>query len=180
MNNVMLIGRLTKDPQVRYTSGNMAVASFTLAIDRPAKKGEDHQADFPRVIVFGKQAESCGRYLFKGMLTAVSGRIQTGQYKNQKGDTVYTTDVVANRVEFLEWRSDNQQQGQNSQQNSYQNSYQGAPSYSQDPQGYYNSTYQNPPQQRQTSGGQQQTMQAPQSSSDPSGQFEAVDEDVSF
>ncbi|MGN1383653.1 MAG: single-stranded DNA-binding protein, partial [Eubacterium sp.] len=176
-NNVMLIGRLTKDPQVRYTSGNMAVASFTLAIDRPAKKGEDHQADFPRVIVFGKQAESCGRYLFKGMLTAVSGRIQTGQYQNQKGETVYTTDVVANRVEFLEWRNDNSQQ---TGQSHHQNNYQPTPSYSQDPQGYYNSTYQNPPQQRQASGGQQQTMQAPPSDSDPSGQFEAVDEDVPF
>jgi single-strand DNA-binding protein len=174
-NNVMLIGRLTKDPQIRYTSNNMAVASFTLAIDRPAKKGEDRQADFPRVIVFGKQAESCERYLFKGMLTAVSGRIQTGKYQNQKGDTVYTTDVVANRVEFLEWRSDNQQAGQSN----HQSGYQPAPSYSQDPQGYYNSTYQNPPQQRQAAGGQQQTMQAPPDS-DPSGQFEAVDEDVPF
>jgi single-strand DNA-binding protein len=107
----MLIGRLTKDPQIRYTSNNMAVASFTLAIDRPAKKGEDRQADFPRVIVFGKQAESCERYLFKGMLTAVSGRIQTGKYQNQKGDTVYTTDVVANRVEFLEWKKRQQPAG---------------------------------------------------------------------
>jgi single-strand DNA-binding protein len=154
----------------------MAVATFTLAIDRPAKKGEDHQADFPRVIVFGKQAESCGQYLFKGMLAAVSGRIQTGQYQNQKGETVYTTDVVANRVEFLEWKNDNSQQaGQSSNQNNYQQ----APSYSQDPQGYYNSTYQNPPQQRQVAGGQQQTMQTPPDS-DPSGQFEAVDEDVPF
>ena len=109
-NNVMLIGRLTKDPQ-----------------------GEDRQADFPRVIVFGKQAESCERYLFKGMLTAVSGRIQTGKYQNQKGDTVYTTDVVANRVEFLEWKNDSGQQSAG--QNDHQSGYQGAPSYSQDPQG---------------------------------------------
>lgn len=108
MNEVILIGRLTKDPQIRYTSGNqMAVATFTLAVDRPVKQGEEKKADFPRVVVFGKQAENCGRYLKKGLKTAVSGRIQTGSYQNQNGETVYTTDVVANRVEFLEWADDN-------------------------------------------------------------------------
>lgn len=180
MNNVVLIGRLTKDPQIRYTSGsNTAVASFTIAIDRPAKQGEQKQADFPRIIVFGRQAESCEKYLEKGLRVGISGRIQTGSYQNRNGDTVYTTDVVANRVEFLEWKNQvpvNTNQVPN-QVPQVQNQ---VPSYSQNPQGYYNSTYQNPPQQRQTSGGQQQTMQAPQSSSDPSGQFEAVDEDVPF
>ena len=104
MNSVVLIGRLTKDPQVRYTSGSqMAVASFTLAIDRPVRNGGERQADFNSIVVFGRQAETCEKYLAKGRLVAVSGRIQTGSYQNQKGDTVYTTDVVANRVEFLEW-----------------------------------------------------------------------------
>lgn len=103
MNSVNLIGRLTKEPQVRYTGDGLAVASFTLAVDRPAKKGEDKQADFPRIIVFGKQAENCEKYLAKGRLVAIMGRIQTGSYEKQNGDKVYTTDVVADRVQFLEW-----------------------------------------------------------------------------
>ena len=104
MNSVTLIGRLTKDPEVRYISENqMAVASFTVAIDRPVKAGQEKKADFPRVTIFGKQAENCEKYLAKGRLVGVQGRIQTGSYTNKDGVTVYTTDVVADRVEFLEW-----------------------------------------------------------------------------
>lgn len=102
MNSVVLIGRLTKDPEIRYTSGTqMCVATFTVAIDRPVR-GEK-QTDFPRITAFGKQAENCERYLVKGRLVGVQGRIQTGSYQNKDGQTVYTTDVVADRVEFLEW-----------------------------------------------------------------------------
>ena len=105
MNSVILIGRLTKDPEVRYTSGQepMAVASFSVAIDRPTRQGQEKKADFPRVTVFGKQAENCEKFLAKGRLVGVQGRIQTGSYTNRDGATVYTTDVVADRVEFLEW-----------------------------------------------------------------------------
>lgn len=104
MNSVVLIGRLTRDPEVRYTAGTqMAVCSFTVAIDRPVRAGAEKQTDFPRVIVFGKQAENCERFLAKGRLVGVQGRIQTGSYTNKDGATVYTTDVVADRVEFLEW-----------------------------------------------------------------------------
>lgn len=104
MNIVILIGRLTKDPEVRYTSETqMAVASFTIAIDRMARKGAERQADFPRIVVFGKQAENCEKYLAKGRKVAIEGRIQTSSYQNKNGDTVYTTGVVASRVEFLEW-----------------------------------------------------------------------------
>ena len=104
MNSVVLIGRLTRDPEVRYTAGTqMAVCTFTVAIDRPVRSGADKQTDFPRVTVFGKQAENCERYLKKGRLVGVQGRIQTGSYTNKDGATVYTTDVVADRVEFLEW-----------------------------------------------------------------------------
>lgn len=104
MNNCVLIGRLTRDPEMRYTSeSQMAVATFTVAIDRPAKQGKEKQADYPRVTVFGKQAENCERFLTKGRLVGVQGKIQTGSYKNKEGQTVYTTDVVADRVEFLEW-----------------------------------------------------------------------------
>lgn len=104
MNQVFLTGRLTKDPETRYTSGSqMAVCTFTLAVDRPTKQGEEKKADFPRITVFGRQAENCERYLSKGKKVAVQGRIQTGSYQNSQGHTVYTTDVIAERIEFLEW-----------------------------------------------------------------------------
>ena len=104
MNQVILIGRLTKDPEIRYTSGSqIAVCTFTLAVDRPTKQGEEKKADFPRITVFGRQAENCEKYLSKGRLIAVRGRLQTGSYKNKDGQTVYTTDVIADHVEFLEW-----------------------------------------------------------------------------
>lgn len=107
MNTVILIGRLTRDPEVRYTSGTqMAVARFTLAIDRPVGQGKEKQADFPSIVAFGKTAELCERFLSKGRQVAVQGRLQTGSYQNKDGATVYTTDVVADRVEFLGSKSD--------------------------------------------------------------------------
>ncbi len=102
MNSVILIGRLTRDPELSYTPNNQtAVTRFTLAVDRPVVQGRERQADFIRITVWGKQAETCERYLSKGRQVAVMGRIQTGSYKNREGVTVYTTDVVADRVEFL-------------------------------------------------------------------------------
>jgi single-strand DNA-binding protein len=102
LNNVVLIGRLTKDPELRYIPESQnAVATFTLAVDRPFAK--EKQADFIRITVFGKQAENCERFLTKGRMAGIQGRLQTGSYKNKEGATVYTTDVVADRVEFLEW-----------------------------------------------------------------------------
>ena len=112
MNNVVLIGRLTRDPEVRYISESQtAVATFTIAIDRPARSGQEKKTDFPRITVFGRQAENCERFLTKGRLVGIQGRIQTGSYTNKDGQTVYTTDVVADRVEFLEW-GDKAQGGQ--------------------------------------------------------------------
>lgn len=102
MNSVVLIGRLTNKPDFAYTpTTQTAVAKFTLAVDRPRRQGEESAADFIRVTVFGRQAETCDRYLDKGRQAAVLGRIQTGSYKNRDGVTVYTTDVIAERVEFL-------------------------------------------------------------------------------
>lgn len=98
-----MVGRLTKDPEIRYTSGSQtAIATFTLAVDRPAWGGAEKQADFPRIKVFGKQAEACEKYISKGRLVCIQGSIQTGSFKNKNGDTVYTTDIAASRVEFLE------------------------------------------------------------------------------
>lgn len=105
MNSVVLIGRLTRDPEVRYSQGTQnAVATFTIAVDRPFAK--EKTADFLRIVVFGKQAENCERFLSKGRQVGVQGRIQTGSYKTQTGETRYTTDIVADRVEFLGGRND--------------------------------------------------------------------------
>lgn len=113
MNNVTLIGRLTRDPDVRYTPGSqLAVARFSLAIDRPAGEGQERRADFPAVVVFGRQAETCEQYLHKGDLCGVSGRIQTGKYQNRNGETVYTTEVVAGRVEFLQTKRSGRSSGE--------------------------------------------------------------------
>lgn len=128
MNSVVLIGRLTRDPEVRYTAGTqMAVCTFTLAIDRPVRAGGEKQTDFPRVTVFGKQAENCERFLAKGRLVGVQGRLQTGSYTNKDGATVYTTDVVADRVEFLEWGDRPQGQSQSYGQSQAQSSFDDAP-----------------------------------------------------
>lgn len=121
MNSVVLIGRLTKDPETRYTSGTqMAVCTFAVAIDRPARKDEEKKTDFPRVTVFGKQAENCERFLKKGRLVGIQGRLQTGSYQNKDGQMVYTTDVVADRVEFLEWGDNNNITNKESNKNSSQ------------------------------------------------------------
>lgn len=112
MNSVALVGRLTRDPEVRYTSSQMAVARFSIAIDRRrGKDGEDQGADFPNIVVFGKQGESCGDWLKKGSQVAITGRIQTGSYTKQDGTKVYTTDVVAVRVEFIGSKQDKGLQG---------------------------------------------------------------------
>ena len=101
MNSVTLIGRLTNDPKI--SDGETPVARFTIAINRPVKQGAKKKADFPRIVTFGRQAENCSKYLSKGRLVGVQGRIQTGSYTSKAGTIVYTTDVIAERVEFLEW-----------------------------------------------------------------------------
>lgn len=115
MNEVVLIGRLARDPEIRYTASQMAICTFTLAVDRPFSRNRQEgaqTADFIRITVFDRQAENCSRYLSKGSQAAVQGRIQTGSYVNKEGRTVYTTDVVANRVEFLGSRNSGSQGGQ--------------------------------------------------------------------
>ena len=108
MNVVNLIGRVTKDPEVRYTNNQTAVCSATLAVDRPVREGQEKQADFIRIILFSKGAETFGKYITKGRQVAVEGRIQTGSYQKDNGETVYTTDVVVNRFHFVGSKNDNQ------------------------------------------------------------------------
>ena len=107
MNKAILIGRLTRDPELRYTSSNRAVCQFTIAIDRPFTNQSTGQreADFINVVVWDKQAENVGKYITKGRLIAVEGRIQTRNYDNNEGRKVYVTEVVASNVQFLESRN---------------------------------------------------------------------------
>lgn len=103
MNQVSLIGRLTRDPEVRYGAASQtAVARFSIAIDRGKDRdGNDRGTDFPNIVCFGKTAELVERYLGKGRLVGITGRIQTGSYEKD-GKKVYTTEVLADRVEFLD------------------------------------------------------------------------------
>ena len=101
MNNVSLVGRLTRDPDIHFKD-DMAIARFTLAVARPAQMGKEATSDFPSVVCFGKTAELVQKFIGKGRLIGVTGRIQTGNYTDKDGKKVYTTDVVAERVEFLD------------------------------------------------------------------------------
>lgn len=103
MNKVMMIGRLTRDPELTYTASNMAVCRFTLAIDRMTKKGEEKQADFPNVKALGKLAENIDMYTGKGKRVLVEGKLQTGSYEKKDGTKVYYTEVLADRVEFIDF-----------------------------------------------------------------------------
>lgn len=108
MNKVVLMGRLTKDPDVRYTEGSdsKAIARYTLAVDRKTKDANgNRQADFITCVAFGKSGEFAEKYLHKGMKICISGRIQTGSYTNKDGNKVYTTDVVVEEHDFCEGKS---------------------------------------------------------------------------
>lgn len=107
MNQFSLIGRCTKDIECRYTTGQnpTAVAEFNIAVQR-----DRETADFPRITVFGKQAENCEKYVGKGSQIGVTGYINTGSYENSEGKTVYYTRLIANRVEFLGGKSDSTKQ----------------------------------------------------------------------
>ena len=112
MNKVILMGRLTRDPEVRYSQAesSLAIARFTLAVDRRFKRqGDDQNADFINCVTFGKTAEFAERYFKQGTKIAGCGRIQTGSYTNKDGQRVYTTDVVLEEVEFAESKNASQQ-----------------------------------------------------------------------
>ena len=112
MNKVTLIGRVVRDADIRYSQGanTTCVARYTLAVDRKFKQEGQPTADFINCIAFGKLGEFAEKYLHKGVKIAVTGRIQTGSYKNKDGNTVYTTDVVVEEQEFCESKNANQQQ----------------------------------------------------------------------
>ena len=140
MNNVTLMGRLTRDPDIRSTQGQTGssgtVSRFTLAVDRRwVTKGGEREADFISCVAFGKSAEFVEKYLRKGTKVAVRGRIQTGSYTNRDGVKVYTTEVVTEDIEFAESKNSGQQNAQAPQ--GYGQPAQGQPSYNNaPPQGY--------------------------------------------
>lgn len=108
MNKVVLIGRLTKDPELKYTPGSgTAVTTITLAVDRRFSKEAQKEADFIPVVIWGKSAESTAQYMSKGKLIGIAGRIQTRSYEAKDGGRRYVTEVVAEEIQFLEWGAKN-------------------------------------------------------------------------
>lgn len=107
LNRVALVGRLTKDPEIRYTADNQTpIAKFSIAVDRTFKREGQPSADFIPIVVFGRSADNCGKYLKKGRLVAVSGRLQTRNWDDQEGKRHYATEVIADEVDFLDRGSD--------------------------------------------------------------------------
>jgi len=113
INNVVLVGRLTKDADLRYTQSGRAVATFTLAVNRQFKNPQgQYEADFINVVIWGQSAETLSKYTNKGSQIGVVGRIQTRNYENQQGQRVYVTEVVADSFQFMESRAQSQERGQ--------------------------------------------------------------------
>lgn len=120
MNKAILMGRLTRDPEVRYNNNNneaICIARFTLAVDRRFKRGDEQSTDFISCVAFGKTGEFVEKYLHQGTKIVVSGRIQTGSYTNKDGVKIYTTDVVVEEAEFAESKKDNSRSDENDSSN---------------------------------------------------------------
>jgi single-strand DNA-binding protein len=196
INNVTLVGRLTKDPNVRQTQSNVTVAQFTLAVDRNFTNAQgEREADFLNIVVFRKQAEQVGKYLAKGRLCGVEGRAQSRKYEKD-GQMVFVTEIVANSVQFLDsGNKQNQQQNNNyqpQQNNGYQpsqnNNYQQQGNYQPQNNGYQppqNNNYQpqnngyQPPQQNQAPKNQPPQNQLQQGNPFNNG-YDINDDDLPF
>ena len=121
LNKTILIGRLTDDPELRYTANGTAVCNFTLAVQRPFKNREgEYDADFIDIVVWRKQAETCANHLGKGRLVAVDGRLQIRTYETDEGYNRRVSEVVANDVRFLEWPDDSKKMNQDKKQSKQQ------------------------------------------------------------
>ncbi|HEC2157505.1 single-stranded DNA-binding protein [Staphylococcus pseudintermedius] len=140
LNRVVLVGRLTKDPEYRTTPSGVSVATFTLAVNRTFTNAQgEREADFINCVVFRKQAENVNNFLFKGSLAGVDGRLQSRSYENQEGRRVFVTEVVCDSVQFLEPKSQNQRHANQNQGNQFDSYGQG---FGGQQQGQ-NSSYQN-------------------------------------
>lgn len=120
INRVVLVGRLTRDPEMNVSQSNIAVTKFNLAVNRPfTSKDGEQSADFINIVCFRKVAENANKYLKKGSLCGIDGRIQTRNYENKDGQRVYVTEVVADSVQFLEPKGTNNESSNNSYQQAY-------------------------------------------------------------
>lgn len=123
INRVVLVGRLTKDPEFRTTQSGVSVTTFTLAVNRTFTNAQgEREADFINCVTFRKQAENVNNYLSKGSLAGVDGRIQSRNYENNDGKRIFVTEVVCDSVQFLDTKGNNQQTGNNNQQTGNNNS----------------------------------------------------------
>lgn len=123
MNKVILMGRLTRDPEVRYSQGDnaTAIARFTLAVDRRIKRDNEASVDYINCVSFGRSAEFAEKYFNKGTKIVIAGRIQTGSYTNKDGQKVYTTDIVIEEQDFAESKAASQQNNSGNAQNASNN-----------------------------------------------------------
>ncbi len=140
LNNVILMGRLVEDPELKKTSSGKSVCSTRIAVERSyAKQGEERKADFFSIVMWGNTAEFCTRYFGKGSLIAVQGQLQSSTYQSKDGSNRYKVEVLVERLSFTGERTDNTQQNGNVQQNGYQNQYNNG--YNQQNGGYNQQNY---------------------------------------
>ncbi|UXV31903.1 single-stranded DNA-binding protein [Mammaliicoccus sciuri] len=169
INRAVLVGRLTKNPEYRTTPNGIAVTTFTIAINRSfTNQNGERQADFINCVSFKNTAEAVNNYLQKGSLAGVEGRIQTRNYENNEGKRVYVTEVVCDSVQFLEPKSNNQQQSNNQ-----------APQYNQQ-QGYQQQSYQQPNNYQQPQNNQYQAQQQHNPFANANGPIDIKDDDLPF
>ncbi|PFG86047.1 single-stranded DNA-binding protein [Lactococcus lactis] len=177
INNVVLVGRLTKDVELRYTSQNQATATFSLAVSRSFKNANgERETDFINCVIWRQQAENMANFTHKGSLIGITGRIQTRNYENQQGQRVYVTEVVADSFQLLESRSQGQQQQQ--QQGQYQGQQQG--NYNQNQNNYQNQGQQNTVPQQQNQGNYQRQPQGNYQNQQQSAQQRAQQPEPNF
>jgi len=148
LNRVVLVGRLTRDPDLRYTANGTAVANFTVAADRPFTNQQgERETDFVNCVTWRRQAENLANYMKKGSMIGVDGRVQTRRYENQEGKTVYVTEILAENIQFLESKGSSQNRGgepSGFQQNRNQNQYQPNQNQNQNPSQNQNQNQENP------------------------------------
>lgn len=176
INNVVLVGRLTKDVELRYTQQNQATATFSLAVSRSFKNANgERETDFINCVIWRQQAENMANFTHKGSLIGITGRIQTRNYENQQGQRVYVTEVVADSFQLLESRSQGQQQ---QQQGQYQGQQQG--NYNQNQNNYQNQGQQNTVPQQHNQGNYQRQPQGNYQNQQQSAQQRAQQPDPNF
>lgn len=176
INNVVLVGRLTKDVELRYTPQNQATATFSLAVSRSFKNANgERETDFINCVIWRQQAENMANFTHKGSLIGITGRIQTRNYENQQGQRIYVTEVVADSFQLLESRSQGQQQ---QQQGQYQGQQQG--NYNQNQNNYQNQGQQNTVPQQHNQGNYQRQPQGNYQNQQQSAQQRAQQPDPNF